>query len=317
MDSSRAAASVQSSKPKYELRGVVVSLNTPFDDRGKIDFQSYGRLIEHQLKEGAVGFLAPAQAGEVNELTRAERIELIRFVHERSAGRGVFFACATSADERESLALAEAAVAAGCHAVLAEPPAGRKGDREAVKEFFRTMGSLQMPVLAIQDLEWNGPGLPIEDIVEMFETIEAFRCLKVEVQPAGPKCTAVLEATGGRMHVSGGWAANQLIESLDRGADVYMSTAMTALYTKVMRLHASGEREAALEVFHRMLPVLAFTRQHLDVSIHFHKRQMAHLGLFATTYVRKQGQRYDRFHERYGQELIEYLDRIEHEEQSA
>jgi dihydrodipicolinate synthase/N-acetylneuraminate lyase len=50
-------------KPKYNLRGVVVSLNTPFDDRGNIDFDSYGLLIEHHLQEGAVGFLAPAQAG--------------------------------------------------------------------------------------------------------------------------------------------------------------------------------------------------------------------------------------------------------------
>jgi len=55
-------------KSKYQLRGVVVSLNTPFDERGELDFQSYGRLIEHHLREGAVGFLAPAQAGEVNQL---------------------------------------------------------------------------------------------------------------------------------------------------------------------------------------------------------------------------------------------------------
>ena len=297
-------------KSKYKLRGVVVSLNTPFDLQGAIDFDSYGRLIEYHLSEGAVGFLAPAQAAEVNELTMDERIELIRFVQKRAGDRAVFFACATAATAEASLQVADAALAAGCSAVLTEAPADRKGDRAAVKQFFRAIAALGMPVLAIQDLEWNGPGIPVADIAELFRSVEAFRCLKVEVQPAGPKYTAVLEATAGQLHVSGGWAADQMIESLDRGVDVYMSTAMTAIYSQIMRLHDEGKRACARELFHRILPVLAFTRQHLDISIHFYKRWMVHLGLFKTAVVRKRGQPYDSFHERCGQELIQYLDTV-------
>jgi 4-hydroxy-tetrahydrodipicolinate synthase len=297
-------------KARFNLRGVVVSLNTPFDDRGEIDFDSYRRLIEHHLNQGAVGFLAPAQAGEVNELTLPERIQLIRFIQDVVGDRGVFFACATAVNELESFAVAQAAVDAGCAAVLSEAPATRKGDREAIFEFFRAMGSLGMPVLAIQDLEWNGPGLPVADIADMFETIDAFRCLKVEVQPAGPKYTAVLEATGGQLHVSGGWAADQMIESLDRGVDVYMSTAMTSIYSRIMRLHQQGKRDCAIALFHRILPVLAFTRQHLDISIQFYKRWMVHQGIFKTHAIRKRAQPYDRFHERYGEELIQYLQTI-------
>jgi hypothetical protein len=112
------------------------------------------------------------------------------------------------------------------------------------------------------------------------------------------------------MHVSGGWAADQMIESLDRGVDVYMSTAMTAIYSRIMRLHALGKRDCARELFHRILPVLAFTRQHLDISIQFYKRWMVHHGVFRTHVIRKRGQPYDRFHERYGRELIHYLETI-------
>ncbi len=44
-------------KEKYELEGIVVSLNTPFDDHDRIDFRSLEKLIELHLSEGAVGFL--------------------------------------------------------------------------------------------------------------------------------------------------------------------------------------------------------------------------------------------------------------------
>ena len=148
-------------------------------------------------------------------------------------------------------------------------------------------------------------------IAEAFERVPAFRCLKVEVVPAGPKYTAVLEATGGRLHVSGGWAADQMIEALDRGVDVFMPTAMTGIYAKIFRAHESGDRETARHWFGRILPVLAFTRQHLDVSIHFYKRLYQHRGIFDTALVRRRTIGYDAYHARYGEELIHLLDEVE------
>lgn len=51
-------------------------------------------------------------------------------------------------------------------------------------------------MLVVQDLDWIGPGLDIPSIVEMFGTLECFQCVKVDVRSAGPKYTAVREATG-------------------------------------------------------------------------------------------------------------------------
>ncbi|MEP7272517.1 MAG: hypothetical protein ABI882_13520 [Acidobacteriota bacterium] len=140
--------------------------------------------------------------------------------------------------------------------------------------------------------------------------------MKVEVVPAGPKYSAVIEATGGRLHVAGGWASNQLIEALDRGVSAVMPTAMTGLFVRVFEAYRRGDREEAKDWFHRMLPVLAFTRQHLDISIHFHKRLFHHRGVFDTAHVRKRTISYDIHHERHGNELIAYLDRLEREEPS-
>jgi 4-hydroxy-tetrahydrodipicolinate synthase len=168
-------------------------------------------------------------------------------------------------------------------------------------------------MLMIQDLEWGGFGIPVDLITEAFEAVPAFRCLKVEVVPAGPKYTAVLEATGGRLHVSGGWAAEQMIEALDRGVDVFMPTAMTGIYALIYEAHRAGDRETAHRWFRRILPVLAFTHQHLDMSIQFYKRLYRHRGLFRTIRLRKKALPYDAYHERYGDEMIRHLDQIERE----
>lgn len=296
---------------KYPLKGVVVSLNTPFDSRGRIDFDSMGRLIEMHLKAGCRGFLSPAQAGEVTALTVNERIEIIRFVHKHINNRAAFMACATSPNEEESLTIAGAAVAAGCSVVLAEVPAPFRRDRAATLNFCRSIAQIGMPVLAIQDLDWEGPGLDIDWIVQLLDNIETFRCLKIEVRPAGPKYTQVIEAARGRLTVAGGWAADQMIEALDRGVDIIMPTAMTSLYARVMESYWAGDREAASAAFRAILPVLAFTRQHLDISIQFYKRLMVRRGIFKTTHTRKQCLPYDRYHESYGDELLNYLDKID------
>jgi 4-hydroxy-tetrahydrodipicolinate synthase len=190
-------------------------------------------------------------------------------------------------------------------------PLELKGRNAEVLAFFERFAAIGMPVLMIQDWDWSGPGMDVSLVREMFEKVPAFRCLKVEVRPAGPKYSAVIEATGGRLHVSGGWAADQMIESLDRGVDVIMPTAMTGLYRRVYESWHRGEVQEARAVFGSILPVLAFTRQHIDVSIHFYKRLYHRRGIFRTARTRRPAASYDSYHERQGDWLIGYLERLE------
>ena len=221
------------SKTKLALTGIVVSLNTPFDSNGRIDFESLNRLIDYHLQSGAAGFLSPAQAGEVGTLSLADRRELVAFIQNRVDGRAFYVAGATAEYERDSFLAAESAVTAGCQAVLVEAPAALRTDRAGITRFFREFAGVGMELLMIQDLDWRGPGLDIETIRQLFEEIDSFRSLKVEVSPAGPKNTRIIEATSGNLHVCGGWAAEQMIEALDRGVDVFIPTAITALYREI------------------------------------------------------------------------------------
>lgn len=300
-----------SGKSKYPLRGVVVSLNTPFDEAGGVDFLSLQRAVERHLAEGALGFLAAAHAGEAEALCLEERLALLVALRELTKGRARLFVCATSQRHSERIALAEAALRHDSDGVLVEAPVELRGQPTALRKWFREFARIGMPLLIIQDLDWNGWGLEVGLIQALFEEIPSFRCLKVETVPAGPKYSAVLQATGGRLHVSGGWAAEQMIEALDRGVDAVMNTAMTAWYRRIFEAYDRGDRAGALACFHKILPLLAFTRQHLDISIQFYKRLFVHRGLFRTARVRAPRIAYDAWQERCGRELIEYLDALD------
>jgi len=292
------------------LRGTVVSLNTPFDEDGRIDFKSLERLLEFHLSEGACGFLVPAQAAEVLSLTPEERASIVSTVRETTRGRAVVIAGATAANIPESFAMARHAVRVGCNGILSEPPIGMPLEFEPLFGYFEEVAHIGAPFLMIQDLDWRGSGMPIALIVRLFEALPTFRCIKIEVNPAGPKYSAVLSATNGRLRVAGGWAALQMIEALDRGVDTFMNTALVRFYRAVIDAHGSGDRSLAIKRFRDMLPVLAFTRQHLDISIAFDKRLFQHLNIFASAHVRKPGVPWDSYHERQCTDLLSYVDKL-------
>lgn len=140
----------------------------------------------------------------------------------------------------------------------------------------------------IQDLDWQGGGMPLELIRQLFEELPSFRCIKVETVPAGPKYSRILAATGGRLHVSGGWAVTQMLDGLERGVHAFMPEgSMVAIYRVIMARFAAGDRGGAQQLFERLLPVLTFSNQHIDVSVQFFKRVLVARGIFEFAAVRE------------------------------
>src|SRR5690606_6138115 len=121
----------------------------------------------------------------------------------------------------------------------------------------------------------------------------------------GVKYSEVLNATGEKLHVSGGWAVTQMIEALDRGVHTLMPTGMHGIYTRIYRLYMAGDRAGAQALFYRLLPVLAFSNQHLDISVHFFKRLLHRQNIYRTANVRSPILPFDAAHKRIADELID------------
>ena len=109
-------------------------------------------------------------------------------------------------------------------------------------------------------------------LMELFEVVPSFRCLKVETTPAGVKYSRILELSCGMLHVSGGWAVNQMLEGLRRGVHAFMPTGMHWIYTSIFKEFQRGNIDEATALFNEILPILAFSNQYLDLSVHFFKR---------------------------------------------
>ncbi|HUX42395.1 MAG TPA: dihydrodipicolinate synthase family protein [Rectinemataceae bacterium] len=296
--------------PLVSLRGIVTVLNTPFDREGKVDCAAIARNVEYAIGAGVAGFLVPAMASEVGRLGDDERSLIVERVLEGAGGRVPVVGGASAPTREERRTRARELLAAGCPCVLSA--IAWRGEEEYLAD-LEDLASLDPPCLLVQDWDAVGQGAPLETIMKAFERIPAFRGIKVEVVPAGPKYSALREASGGRMHISGGWAAGQMIEGLDRGLHAFMPTGLHGAYSAIYSRYVSGDREGARALFERILPVLAFSNQHLDISIRFWKRFLWRQGYYPTPAVREPLSPFDEIHLRIADELIERAMLIEDE----
>lgn len=285
------------------LNGVIGVINTPFTIDGEIDVQSIRNYVNYYIEAGVVGFLTSAMAAEVYKLTFEERKKIVETVISENNGRVVVIGGASAKDQKDRLINAKMLNELGCDGILAAIPF--ENEESYLREVNKICKS-DPGFLMLQDWDFHGYGIPVETVVKIFETNKYFKSFKIEVVPAGVKYTKMINATDGKLHLSGGWASSQMIEGLDRGVNAFMSTILPELYNEIYKLHHGERREKAKELFNKLVPVLAFSHQHLDISIHFNKRMLHRLGLFSTSYVRQPILPYDKYHEKIAEELIDY-----------
>jgi 4-hydroxy-tetrahydrodipicolinate synthase len=253
-----------------QLQGIIGVVNTPFTEENRIDVKSLQRYAINSLNQGVVGFLISAMAAEVNKISFEERKQIARTIIETIQKKVPVIGGTTADSQTERIKIARMLIDAGSDGILVNIPF------QAEDKFREEIGE-----------------------------IKCFKCLKIEVVPAGVKYSEVLTATNGKLHVSGGWAGTQMIEALDRGVHAFMPTILHDVYNTIYQLHCAGKREKAKKLFYRLTPILAFSHQHLDISFHFNKQLLYQQGIFSTPKVRNPILEFDKFHENIANELIE------------
>jgi dihydrodipicolinate synthase/N-acetylneuraminate lyase len=296
-------------KELYPLHGIVTVLNTPFTTDNKIDLKALKKNVFEALDAGVAGFLVPAMASEVSKLSETERLSLVNTVIETVEGKVPVIAGAGETNLSKSKKLLKTYIQNNCKNVLLQIPFQNK---EQFKNHFLKLAESGPDMIMLQDWDTTGYGLPDDVIVELFDEVPAFRCLKIETVPAGIKYSRILKLTKGQLNVSGGWAVSQMIEGLKRGVHAFMPTAMHWIYVQIYRHYRSGEQDKAEELFQKIIPVLAFSNQHLDISIHFFKRLLFRQGIYPTNMVRKPVLPFDKIHCEIADKLIDKIIKIEY-----
>lgn len=284
-----------------KLNGIIGVINTPFSVDNLIDSDSLRNYVRHSIESGVTAFLALGMAAEINKLTLEEKEFIVKIILDEVKGRVPVICSVSSDNQEERLLLTEKFIDFGCDGIMVNI---LFENEDSFKRQISDIDGLNPGFLMIQDWDFKGYGIPIDVIQKLFNEIESFKCLKIEVVPAGVKYTEVRKVTNNKLHVSGGWAGSQMIEALDRGVNAFMPTVLHDVYVKIFDLHHSGRREEAKELFYELVPILAFSHQHLDISIHFNKRLVHRQGIFSTDKVRGPIITFDDFHEKIAEELI-------------
>ena len=288
-------------KELYPLHGIVTVLNTPFTAADQIDFFALERNVREALDAGVAGFLAPAMASEVQKLSKKERVDMLECILQATEGKVPVFAGTASSSPDEARDVLLSYLELECKHVLFQLPFSNASQ---FKQDFLQLAECGPEVIMLQDWDAEGYGLPDHLIMDLFKAVPSFRCLKIETQAAGTKYTRMLELSQGRLHVSGGWAVNQMLDGLTRGVHSFMPTGMHWIYTRIFRDFQEGKLQEATALFNEILPVLAFSNQNLDISIHFFKRLLWKQGIYPTPNCRQPIVPFDDIHVDLAENLI-------------
>jgi 4-hydroxy-tetrahydrodipicolinate synthase len=122
------------------LQGAYCPLIVPFRD-GKIDFDTYGKLIERQIVEGSHGLPVNATSGEPTTLTVEERGQLVEFAIKTSNGRRPVCAGTASESFEATASLIDRFDNAGADSILVVTPFYAVPPQRGVVSCFGKLGA--------------------------------------------------------------------------------------------------------------------------------------------------------------------------------
>ena len=105
-----------------DLNGVNCLLMTPFDEEGKVDFNSLAEVADDVIKGGVNSVVGNGKIGEFEVLTQAERREIIDMLVSYVGGKVPVGFGIINATYQEGISLSKHAASAGADFVMSRPP---------------------------------------------------------------------------------------------------------------------------------------------------------------------------------------------------
>lgn len=140
--------------------GSITALITPMNRDGSLDFASFEKLVDWQIREGTSALCAVGTTGESPTLSHAEHHAVVERTIKVSAGRVPVIAGAGSNSTSEAIDLAQYAEKAGANAVLVVAPYYNKPTQEGLyRHYIAIADAISIPVIL-----YNIPGRSIVDI---------------------------------------------------------------------------------------------------------------------------------------------------------
>lgn len=151
-----------------EVVGAMSALVTPFK-HGKIDVETYEKLIKRQIKYGMDAVVPVGTTGESTTLSHNEHKECIEIAVSVCKGSGVkVLAGAGSNATKEAIELSEFAEKMGADALLSVTPYYNKPTQQGLYEHYKAIAkSVEIPLMLYNVPARTGVGLDVETIARL------------------------------------------------------------------------------------------------------------------------------------------------------
>ncbi len=283
------------------LRGVIPILQTPFDEGGRLDLNSLRREVAYVCDAGADGMCFPGFVSEWWKLSEEEILLAAKIIRESSSIPVVFNVTAQST--YHAVAQAHAFEQIGCEAMMVLPPFVVPASPDAVMAHLgAVMDATRVPQILQYSASLTGVRISMESLRDLAAKYPAFSSIKVDFIPPGPMTTALVEAfPAGRMSYLIGYSGLHLPEFLARGGHGLMGGAGHV----GPDVHAFKELLAGhAEPFEKLLPLLNFEMQTIDLCTAVHKLLLKDQGVFAAAQLRNPGAGLDEVQTRLARQLF-------------
>ncbi len=128
--------------------GAGVALVTPFREDKSVHFEELGRLLEDQIAGGTDAVIICGTTGEPATMKIEERIAVIRYAVEKTAGRIPVIAGTGGNCTEDVIALSQRAQAAGADGLLVVTPFYNKATQNGLYEHYKAVAaSVDLPII--------------------------------------------------------------------------------------------------------------------------------------------------------------------------
>lgn len=274
-----------------KLNGVLPVLAAPFDDAGNVHYDDLKKLIDFQIHQGAQGIALFGFATEFYKLSEAEKLQMLQVSVRKVQGRIPIIASITEQCTELAVRKALEMEEHGADALMILPPFLIPAGKEAfINHVLAIANSVQLPIMVQYSPVETGVAIEAKVLANLMNRQNNLKYLKIECKPPGPMLSEILRVKASSIDILVGYAGLQMIDALQRGAiGVMPGSSLTDIYCRIYHFYQSGNLEEAIRVHNRLIPLLNYIFQSIEMIIKWEKIILKRRGIISSEYCRQPG----------------------------
>lgn len=161
------------------FRGSGVALVTPFTEEKDVNYKELGRLIEFQIEGGSDAIIVCGTTGEPVTMTEEERLSVISYTVEKTAGRVPVIAGSGGNCTENVVSFSKKAEHAGVDGLLVVTPYYNKATQNGLYEHYKTVAmAVDIPIILYNVPSRTGVNILPDTAARLGKEIEHIVALK-------------------------------------------------------------------------------------------------------------------------------------------